>query len=125
MSDKEAEPTEENLDELRLVIHTYASTVLVVVPAAGYAETTLRYARSALYNVHVGTWVVSTDDDDLIKGELQDEFQADARLDGSILMDDYSGVIFCGGPADDWLAGNADAQRLARGAAQSNKLIGA
>ena len=55
MGKKEADPDAE-LDENGLVVHQYTAMVLVCVPSKGYAETTLRYARSALYNVHVGTW---------------------------------------------------------------------
>ena len=125
MSEKEAEAKDETLDEDGLVIHTYASTVLVVVPSAGYAETTMRYARSALYNVHVGTHAVATDDESLLRGELQDEFQADSKLDMTVTMDRFSGVIFCDGPAVADLADNPDALRLAREAAESGKLIAA
>ena len=73
MADKEAQAQEEGLDENGLVIHHYESTVLVVVPVRDFAETTLRYARSALFNVHVDTRSVSADDSGLIQGSLQDD----------------------------------------------------
>jgi putative intracellular protease/amidase len=128
MSD-EAEATvegqDENLDEHGLVIHEYVSTVLVIVPSRDFAETTLRYARSALYNVHVGTYSVSTDDESLLQGTMQDEFQVDAKLDADTSMDDFSGLILCGGPGALELADHPDALRLARQAAAQDKLVAA
>ncbi len=124
MSDKEEEP-KEGVDELGLEIHEYASTVLVVMPSSQYDETTLRYARSALYNVHVGTWSVCSETEELIIGHLQDEFQVDARLDAAVTMDGYSGILFCGGPGASELANDSEALRLARAAAEQKKLIGA
>lgn len=115
---------EQELDEHGLVIHKHLSTVLVVVPTRDYDETTLRYARSALYNVHVHTYSVSTDDSGLLKGHLQDEFQVDGRLEG-LFMDDYSGILFCGGPGAAELADNADCHRLARDADAQGKLVAA
>ncbi|NOT31524.1 MAG: hypothetical protein HOP15_13840 [Planctomycetes bacterium] len=123
MSKKEAAPKQQ-LDELGLVVHTYVSTVLVVVPPSGYAETTLRYARSALFNVHVGTRVVSSQDGAFLRGELQDEFQVDGSL-AEETMDPYSGLILCGGVGAGWLAEQPDVLRLTRAARQQDKLIGA
>ncbi len=123
MSKKEASPKAQ-LDEHGLVVHAYASTVLVIVPPSGYAETTLRYARSALFNVHVGTRVVSSQDGAVLRGELQDEFQVDGSLAGET-MDPYSGLILCAGVGSPWLAEQADVLRLVRAAAQQQKLIGA
>ncbi len=123
MSKKEAGPKVQ-LDELGLVVHKYVSTVLVVVPPSGYGETTLRYARSALFNVHVGTRVVSSQDGAFLRGELQDEFQVDGSL-AQETMDPYSGLILCGGAGSAWLAEQADVLRLTRAAAQQEKLIGA
>jgi len=68
MSKKNGDPKSE-VDEYGLVVHKYTSTVLVVVPPSGYAETTLRYARSSLFNVHVGTRVVSSQDGAVLRGE--------------------------------------------------------
>ncbi len=115
---------EEELDEHGLVIHKHLSTVLVVLPSQGYAETTLRYARSALYNVHVHTISVANNDADLIVGELQDEFQVDGPL-AEADMEPYSGVIFCGGVGALELADDPNALRLAREAAADDKLIAA
>lgn len=123
MSKKEHGAKEE-LDEHGLVVHRYTSTVLVVVPPADFAETTLRYARSSLFNVHVGTRVVSAQDGAFLRGELQDEFQVDGALEGE-RMEHYSGLILCGGAGAGWLAESADAQRLVREAHAQDKLIGA
>ncbi|MCZ6597629.1 MAG: DJ-1/PfpI family protein [Planctomycetota bacterium] len=115
---------EAEVDEHGLAIQKYVSMVLVVVPEHGYAETTFRYVRSALYNVHVGTRSVSTVDQELIKGHLQDEFQ----VDGTVKEEDmsaYSGVIFCGGEGSLSLVDDSDAVRLAQEAAAQKKLIAA
>ncbi len=125
MAKEEVETQEEGLDQDGLVIHSYESTVLVVVPAKEFAETTLRYARSALFNVHVGTRSVSVDDSGLIHGHLQDEFQVDQVLDSSVSMDDFSGVIFCAGAGAMELGDHPEVQRLAREAAAAGKLIAA
>jgi protease I len=123
MSKKEAAPKQE-LDEHGLVVHQYVSTVLVIVPPSGYAETTLRYARSALFNVHVGTRVVSSEDGAFLRGELQDEFQVDGSL-ATETMDPYSGLILCGGAGAGWLAEQADVLRLVRACVQQDKLLAA
>ena len=121
---KEAQDDGAELDEHGLVIHKYVSTVLVVVPSKDYAETTLRYARSSLFNVHVGTYSVSTVDDGLIHGTLQDEFQVDGPIQDA-RMEDFSGVLFCGGPGALEMAEHPEAQRLAREAMAQDKLVGA
>lgn len=111
-------------DEHGLVIHQYVSTVLVVVPPAGFGETTMRYARSALFNVHVGTRVVSSEVGAVLRGELQDEFE----VDGSVTqerMEPYSGLLLCGGSGAGWLGGSSDVVRLVREADEQEKLIGA
>lgn len=123
MAKKEAAPKQE-VDEHGLVVQRYTSMVLVVVPEQGFAEETLRYARSSLYNVHVGTWSVSTGQDKLLQGELQDEFMPDGPLAGANLTN-YSGVLFVGGKGAAQLANDADCLRLAREAAAAGKMIGA
>jgi putative intracellular protease/amidase len=123
MSKKE-QGAKEELDEHGLVVHRYVSTVLVVVPPQAFAETTLRYARSALFNVHVGTRVVSSQDGAFLRGELQDEFQVDGALEGESLAR-YSGLLLCGGSGAGWLAENADVLRLAREARAQDKLLAA
>jgi protease I len=107
-----------------LVIQKYVSMVLVVVPPSDYGEQTLRHARSSLYNVHVGTYSVSTNTSDLIKGRLQDEFMTDGDI-AAAKMESYSGVVFVGGEGAAQLFDNADAQRLAREARDQGKMIGA
>jgi putative intracellular protease/amidase len=123
MSKKET-PAKAELDEHGLVVHRYASTVLVVVPPSGFSETTLRYARSSLFNVHVGTRVVSSEDGAFLRGELQDEFQVDGSL-ARETMDPYSGLILCGGVGASWHAEQPDVLRLVREASAQEKLIGA
>jgi len=118
------EQSEEELDEHGLVVQKYESMVLVVVPTKGFAETTLRYVRSALYNVHVGTRSVALADEGLLEGDMQDEFQPDGLV-ADARMEDFSGVVFCGGRGALELADDGDAQRLAREAVAQNKLIAA
>jgi protease I len=120
----EKEKAEAAVDEHGLQIQRYVSMVLVVVPPSGYAETTLRYARSALYNVHVGTRSVSPVDERLIKGVLQDEFQVDGKVAGET-MEPYSGLVLVGGPGALELAGESDVLRLVREAASADKMIAA
>jgi 4-methyl-5(b-hydroxyethyl)-thiazole monophosphate biosynthesis len=123
MGKKKAAPDSE-LDADGLVVQKYRSMVLVVVPTQDFGDECLRYARSSLYNVHVGTRVVSVQSEALLRGRLQDEFLAEGTLaeeDAAI----YSGVIFAGGEGALELAKNEDALRLARGAARAGKLIGA
>ena len=122
MAEDENAADESDVDEFGLKIQTYLSTVLVVVPPADYAETTLRYARSALYNVKVGTRSVSTATEDLIRGVFQDEFQVDGPIAGE-RMDDYSGVIFVGGRGAAQLEANSECLRLAREAQAAGKLL--
>jgi len=123
MSKKESAAKPE-LDEHGLVVHKYVSTVLVVVPPEGYGETTLRYARSALFNVHVGSRVVSSQDGAVLRGELQDEFQVDGSL-AAEQMSAYSGLILSGGVGAPWLADQPDVLRLVREAVEQAKLVGA
>jgi len=123
MSKKNGDPKSE-VDEYGLVVHKYTSTVLVVVPPSGYAETTLRYARSSLFNVHVGTRVVSSQDGAVLRGELQDEFQVDGSL-AQETIGSYSGLILCGGIGAAWLAEQPDVLRLVREASEQDKLVGA
>jgi putative intracellular protease/amidase len=107
-----------------LVVQKYTSTVLVVVPAHDYGEQTLRHARSSLHNVHVGTWSVSSNFSELIKGRLQDEFMVDGDI-ASAKMENYSGVLFVGGEGAIDLSADANALRLAREANEQEKMIAA
>lgn len=115
---------EPDTDEDGLQIQRYTSMVLVVVPPEGFDDQALRFARSSLYNVHVGTRSVSTVTEELIKGRLQDEFQVDGPIDGE-RMEDYSGVIFVGCEHGSTFLENPEAQRLAREASAADKMIGA
>ena len=112
-------------DENGLVVQNYEAMVLVVLPEEGFGEQTLRYARSCLFNVHVGTRMTSTDDSKMVNGALQDELQPDLKLDGNVRLDEYAGVIFAGGPGARSLETNGDAQRLAKEAASAGKLVAA
>jgi putative intracellular protease/amidase len=121
---KKDQGAKHQLDEHGLVVHQYTSTMLVVVPPSGFAETTLRYARSSLFNVHVGTRVVSAEEGAFLRGELQDEFQVDGALATATLAP-HSGLLLCGGHGSAWLAESADVVRLVREAQAQDKLIGA
>jgi len=123
MSKKSAAPQAE-LDADGLVVQRYRSMVLVVVPPSEFGDECLRYARSSLYNVHVGTRVVSTRFDEPVQGRLQDFFLADGTLQGESLAA-YSGLILAGGEGALALCQDPDALRLARDAVQSGKLVGA
>lgn len=115
---------EQELDEHGLVVQKYDRTVLVVVPPKDYADSTLRYARAGLLKVDVATRTASLQDEEMVKGVAGDEFQPDGVL-ADCKLDEYFGVVFCGGPGAAELVENADVQRLAREAASQNKLIGA
>jgi putative intracellular protease/amidase len=121
---KKTAPPDAELDADGLVIQRYRSMVLVVVPRTEFGEECLRYARSSLYNVHVGTKVVSTSDEDPVQGRLQDTFLVDGAASGEA-MASYSGLILAGGEGALELARDADVLRLAREAVQAGKLVGA
>jgi hypothetical protein len=55
------------------------NTVLVVLPRAEFGDGPCATRARGLYNVHVGTWSVSTESKELIKGRHQDEFPVDGR----------------------------------------------
>jgi putative intracellular protease/amidase len=112
------------LDADGLVIQKHDARVLVVVPERDFGDEALRYARSSLHNVHVGTWSVSTTAKDEIKGRLQDFFVPDGEL-ATARMDGFAGVIFAGGEGARALASHPDALRLAREAKELKKMIGA
>jgi putative intracellular protease/amidase len=111
------------LDEDGLQIQSYVSMVLVVVPPEGYGEQALRFCRSSLYNVRVGTRTVSSEAEELIRGRLQDEFQVDGPLQGES-MQGYSGVIFVGGESASDFLDDPEVHRLAREARAADKMIG-
>jgi putative intracellular protease/amidase len=119
-----AHGTPAEVDADGLAIQKYHSMVLIVVPESDYGDEALRYARSCLYNVKVGTTSVSTQSQEMIKGRLQDEFLVDGPI-SEARMEPYSGVIFVGGEGAQALAGHPDALRLAREARAADKMIGA
>jgi putative intracellular protease/amidase len=123
MAKHDSKPQTE-VDADGLVVQKYKSLVLVVVPPADFHEQCLRYARSSLYNVHVGTRSVSTQTAELLKGAYQDEFLADDKL-ADANMEAYSGLILVGGPGALALAEDADVQRLVRDAMAKKKLVAA
>ncbi|MBM3991765.1 MAG: DJ-1/PfpI family protein [Planctomycetes bacterium] len=123
MAKKDAKP-QTAVDADGLAVQQYRSLVLVVVPPSEFGEQALRYARSSLYNVHVGTRSVSTQMSELIKGAYQDEFMVDDLL-ANASMDGYSGLILVGGAGALALADDADVQRLARDAMAKGKLVAA
>jgi len=119
----ETDPNAE-LDADGITVQKFLSRVLFVCPATEFADECLRYARSSLHNVHVGTWSVSTATEDVIKGRHQDEFMVDGPLAGTS-MDEFSGVIFVGGEGAPAFVSDPDALRIAREASAAGKLIGA
>lgn len=119
----ETDPNAE-LDADGITVQKFLSRVLFVCPSTDFADECLRYARSSLHNVRVGTWSVATDTEDVITGRHQDEFMVDAPLAGTS-MDEFSGVIFVGGEGAPDLVTNPDALRIAREASAAGKLIGA
>lgn len=119
-----ADTQEPELDEDGLVIQRYDSMVLVVVPQNGFGDQILRYARSSLYNVSVGTRSVSIDADSEAKGRLQDEFLVDGPVLGES-MDGYTGIVVGGCEGTNDLASSQDVLALLRTAHADGKLIAA
>ncbi len=106
------------------IIH-HERMVLVVLPPAGFGEQNLRYVRSTLMDVHVGTRSVSTETEELVKGRLQDEFLVDYALEEAN-MDDYSGILLAGDDGQcSALSGEAKVLDLVRKAAAQGKLLAA
>jgi len=118
----QSESEEQELDEDGLVIQKYDSTVLVVLPAKGFGEQILRYARSSLYNVHVGTYSVCTVTDELIEGRLQDEFMVDGPL-SEASMESYSGILVAGSEGASGLAQDPQVLALVKAAHADGKLV--
>lgn len=114
--------TRDALDEDGLIVQKYESIVLVVLPPAGFGDQILRYARSSLYNVRVGTHSVATVTDEAVKGRLQDEFLVDSAL-ADASMEGYSGILIAGGEGPPALGEDAKVHELLRAAARDGKLI--
>ena len=117
-----ADAQEQELDEDGLVVQKYHSKVLVVMPPAGFGDQMLRYARSSLYNVHVGSTSVAADADAMVQGRLQDEFLVDESLDGQ-RMEDYSGILIVACEGANPLAEDERVLELVRAADRDGKLI--
>jgi putative intracellular protease/amidase len=114
--------SEPEMDEDGLVIQRHQSRVLVVLPSEGAGDQILRYARSSLHAVHVGTTTVAPSS--IITGRLQDEFTVDGALADSS-VDDYAGILVAGCEGEHPLAKDEDALGLVRHAALKGKLIAA
>ena len=119
MTDENSEP---EMDEDGLVIQRHQSRVLVVLPSEGAGEQILRYARSSLHAIHVGTTTVAPSS--IITGRLQDEFTVDGAL-ADARIDDYAGILVAGCEGEHPLARDEDVLGLVRHAAQEGKLIAA
>jgi hypothetical protein len=113
---------EPELDADGLAVQKYVSTVLLVLPPQGFGEQALRFVRSSLYNVHVGTRSVSPESEELIRGRLQDEFQVDGPLRGESL-EPYSGLILAAPESDCDFLRDPDVLRLVREARAQDKLL--
>jgi putative intracellular protease/amidase len=119
MAEENSEPEK---DEDGLVIQRYQSRVLVVLPSEGAGDQILRYARSCLHAVHVGTDTVAPSS--VITGRLQDEFTVDGAL-ADAGVDDYAGILIAGCEGEHPLVQDENALRLVRHAAGEGKLIAA
>jgi putative intracellular protease/amidase len=117
------EASEPELDEDGLTIQRYDSNVLFVLPPEGYGDQILRYARSSLYNVAIGSRAVTCSEDHMAKGRLQDEVLADGSLDGET-MASYCGIVICGCEGANPLATDERVAKLLREAHADGKLIG-
>jgi putative intracellular protease/amidase len=117
-----ADAPEQELDEDGLVVQKYHSQVLVVMPPEGFGDQTLRYARSSLYNVHVGTLSVAPDAETEVKGRLQDVFLVDEALEGQT-MDAFSGILVVASEGANPLADDARVLELVRAADRDGKLV--
>ena len=92
------------------------------MPPEGFGDQILRYARSSLYNIHVGTTVVACDGDAEVTGRLQDSFLVDGGLEGQD-MASYSGILIVGCEGENPLASDPRVLELIRAADRDGKLI--
>jgi len=113
---------QDELDDDGLVVQKYPTSVLVIVPPHGFGDQSLRYARSCLHNVHVGTKSVSTLSEEMVTGRLQDEFLVDAAVD-DVDMADYAGVLVVANDGPSLLSQEARVLQLVRDAAEAGKLV--
>lgn len=117
-----SETEAQELDEDGLIVQRYDRRVLVAVPPRGFGDQTLRYARSSLYNIHVGTWVAASDPDTPVAGRLQDEFLADGSLD-DVSLDEFAGVIVVGCEGEHPFTTDQRVLTLLREAHAAHKLV--
>ncbi len=119
MAEENSEP---ETDDDGLVIQRHLSSVLVVLPSEGVGDQILRYARSSLHAVNVGTKTIAPSS--IITGRLQDEFTVDGELDQASL-DAFSGILVAGCEGEHPLVQDEDTLRLVRHAAGEGKLVAA
>ncbi len=117
-----SDTVEQELDADGIPVQHYISKVLIAVPAEGFGEQTLRYARSSLAGVHVGSVTAALDPDTPVRGRLQDEFLVDTGLADQVL-DAYSGILIVGCTGEHPLARDAHIAELVRSADRDGKLI--
>lgn len=115
---------EQELDEDGLVVQKYLSRVLLVLPPEAFGDQILRYARSSLYNVHVGSVSTALDPETPVRGRLQDEFLVDEPLAGQD-MSRYSGILIAGNDGPSPFLEHAGLLELIRAADGEGKLVAA
>ncbi|MFT4540021.1 MAG: putative intracellular protease/amidase [Planctomycetota bacterium] len=113
---------EQELDADGLIIQTWKCRILIVLPPDGFGDQILRYIRSSLHNIAVGTFAVSSQSEELIKGRLQDEFLIDGPL-ADASMDDFAGLVICGNEGQNPLATDPKAIELIKAADTAGKVI--
>ena len=110
------------LDADGLIIQSWKCRILFALPPEGYGDQCLRYIRSSLHNIHVGTYTVSTQSEELIKGRLQDEILTDGPL-ATVEMADFAGLVICGSEGENSLAAEPKVLELVQAAQAQGKLI--
>ncbi len=113
---------EKELDQDGIAIQTYDTKVLITVPSEGFGEQILRYARSLLHNVGVGTFCAAPDPGETVRGRLQDEFQVEIGL-ADPSMDAYQGIVVAGCEGSHPFAQESHVLELLRDADGAGKLI--
>jgi putative intracellular protease/amidase len=123
MAKKKEEKPEAQLDEDGIVILEYQHTVLVIVPADGFGEQGVCFARSMLTNMRIASVVAASRYDDVLKGRMQEFFLADMSLD-DIDFSKYSGVLIAAGETTE-LASDERVLRVVRELNGAGKLVAA
>ena len=81
---------EQQLDDEGLIVQKYHAKVLVVMPPEGFGDQILRYARSSLYNVHVGSTSVTSDPEaEVAWRRREDEYRSLSSLPSNYALDDF------------------------------------